>query len=186
MPCGCGKKAAGTIHFMGSPNSDTPDPVHWGPILWKYLHCLTEKIGMSGNIIVDIDQSNHIDTLIHTLHLIIPCPECQAHAQAYISINPPPSLKGLNGDNLRATLRTWLFTFHNNVRMSKNQPIVINTLEECKAQYSGCALLKCDYDVLIQNGATAVQLGWVKIEHWRKWYTTSEKLRIITGNIIIN
>ena len=186
MSCGCGKKTAGTIHFMGNPNSDRPDPIHWGPILWKYLHCLTEKIGMSGNFIVDTDQYNLIETLISTLHLIIPCPECQGHAQAYFSTNPPPSLKGLYGDNLRSVLRRWLFTFHNHVRTFKGQPIIINTLEECQSQYNGCGIPKCDYDIFIQNGAHAVRLGWIKIEHWRKWYTTSEKLRIIIWNIIIN
>lgn len=186
MPCGCGKKTPGTIHFMGNLNTNTPDPIYWGPILWKYLHCLTEKIGMSGNKIVDNDQTNHIETLINTLQLIIPCPECQAHTHAYISTTPFPSLKGLKDDNLRSTIRNWLFTFHNNVRVSTGKPIIINTPEECKEHYNGCAILKCDYDVLVQNGAAAVQLGWVKIEHWRKWYTTSEKLRIIIGNIVIN
>ena len=35
MPCGCGKKREGTIHFMGSASTDTPDPVEWGPIVCK-------------------------------------------------------------------------------------------------------------------------------------------------------
>ena len=186
MPCGCGKKADGTIHFMGNPNSDMPDPLNWGPILWKYLHCLTEKIGMSGNFIVDIDQYNLIETLIKMLYLIIPCPECQAHAQAYISTNPLPSLKGLNDINHRSTIRNWLFAFHTHVRTFKGQPVIINTPEECQAHYNGCAILKCDYDLFIQNGANAVRLGWIKVENWRKWYTTSEKLRITIGNIVIN
>ena len=80
MPCGCGKKKTGTIHFMGQPNSDVPEPEEWGPIVWKYLHFLTEKIGTTGNRIVDTDQANYMETLLTTLHLVIPCPECQAHA----------------------------------------------------------------------------------------------------------
>jgi hypothetical protein len=185
MPCGCGKKREGTIHFMGNTSTDTPDPIEWGPIVWRYLHCLTEKIGFSGNPIVDIDQANHMETIINNLHLIIPCPECQSHAHSYISNNPLPSLKGLTGDNLRSTIRNWLFIFHNHVREIKAQPIIINTVDECKENYNGCFIKRCEYDLFIQNGAYAVRLGWVKIENWRKWYTTSEKLRITIGNIVL-
>jgi len=185
MPCGCGKKREGTIHFMGNVSTDTPDPIEWGPIVWRYLHCLNEKIGHSGNPLVDSDQANHMEIIINNLHLIIPCPECQAHALSYISNNPLPSLKGLTGDNLRSIIRSWLFIFHNYVREIKAQPIIINTLEECKEHYNGCFIKRCEYDLFIQNGAYAVRLGWVKLENWRKWYTTSEKLRITIGNIVL-
>ena len=185
MPCACGKKREGTVHFMGNASTDTPDPVEWGPIVWRYLHCLTEKIGFSGNPIVDIDQGNHMETIINNLHLILPCPECQAHAHTYISENPLPSLKGLTGDNLRNIIRNWLFIFHNHVRAVKAQSLIINTLEECKEHYNGCFIKKCEYDLFIQNGAYAVRVGWVRIENWRKWYTTSEKLRITIGNIVL-
>ena len=185
MPCGCGKKREGTIHFMGNASTDTPDPIEWGPILWRYLHCLTEKIGFSGNPIVDVDQGKHMETLINNLYLIIPCPECQSHAHSYINQTPLPSLKGLTGDNLRNTIREWLFNFHSHVRVVKNQLSIVNTTEECKNHYIGCVIKRCEYDLFIQNGAYAVRVGWVKIENWRKWYTTSEKLRITIGNIVI-
>ena len=185
MPCGCGKKREGTIHFMGNTSTDTPDPIEWGPIVWRYLHCLTEKIGFSGNPIVDTDQANHMETIINNLHLIIPCPECQLHANNYISENPLPSLKGITGDNLRNIIRNWLFTFHTHVRIIKGQPLIINTVEACREHYNGCFIKKCEYDLFIQNGAYAVRVGWVRIENWRKWYTTSEKLRITIGNIVI-
>ena len=65
--------------------------------------------------------------------------------------------------------------------MSKNT--TINNFSS--SVYNGCFIKKCEYDLFIQNGAYAVRLGWVKIENWRKWYTTSEKLRIIIGTIVI-
>ncbi len=185
MPCGCGKKREGTIHFMGSTSTDTPDPVEWGPIVWKYLHCLTEKIGHSGNPLVDSDQANHMETIINNLHLIIPCPECQAHAHTYINENPLPSLKNIIGDNIRSIIRNWLFRFHNHVRIIKGQPLIIDTVEICQEYYNSCFIKKCEYDLFIQNGAYAVRLGWVKLENWRKWYTTSEKLRITIGSIVL-
>lgn len=157
----------------------------WGPILWKYLHCLTEKIGTSGSTIVDTDQANYMETILSTLHLVIPCTMCQAHANAYIAANPIPSLRGLYGENLRDTVRMWLFTFHNSVRAAKQQEIMVRTIEECSALYVNCLLAKCEYNTFIQNVAFAVRQGWVRIEHWRKWYSNSERLRIILGNIVV-
>ena len=185
MPCGCGKKNTGTVHFMGQQSTDTPDPAEWGPIVWKYLHCLTEKVGFSGNPIADADQANYMETLINTLHLVIPCPECQAHASAYIGGNPLPSLKGLQGEQLRNTLRTWLWAFHNQVRSSKGQPVMINSPGECAGHYAGCFVPKCEYTLFVQNVAYAVRQGWVRVDNWRKWYSTSEKVRIITGNAVV-
>jgi hypothetical protein len=184
MPCGCGKKNTGTVHFMGNASNDSPDPKEWGPIVWKYLHCLTEKIGISGNPIVDNDQANYMEILITNLHLVIPCPECQAHAAEYISNNPLPNIKGIKGEEVRNILRNYLFTFHNHVRLSKGQSIVVNTVEACRELYNGCFVPKCEYTLFVQNVAYAVRQNWVKIDIWRKWYSTSEKLRIIIGNIV--
>jgi hypothetical protein len=185
MGCGCGKKNSGTVHFMGGGNSDVPDPEEWGPIVWKYLHCLTEKIGFSGNPIVDADQANYMEVLIGTLHQVIPCPECQAHAASYIAGNPLPSLRNLRGEELRNTIRNWLFNFHNQVRNVKGQPIIIYTPEACREQYQGCFLPKCEYTLFVQNVAYAARQNWVRVDTWRKWYSTSEKIRILIGNIVV-
>lgn len=184
MGCGCGKKKDGTMHFMGQGGSDVPDPEEWGPIVWKYLHCLAEKIGFSGNIIIDADQANYMETLINTLHLVIPCPECQAHATTYIAHNPLPPLKQLRGEDLRNTVRAWLFSFHNHVRIMKGQPVIVGTSEACREHYAGCFIPKCEYTLFIQNVAYAARQNWVRIDNWRKWYSTSEKMRILIGNII--
>jgi len=185
MPCGCGKKRTGTIHFMGQQNSDVPEPEEWGPIVWKYLHCLTEKIGTTGNKIVDTDQANYMETLLTTLHLVIPCPECQAHAASYISSNPIPSLKGLYNEQLRTTVRNWLFTFHNHIRTTKGRPIMLNSADECAGLYAGCFIPKCEYTLFVQNVAYAVRQGWVRVDNWRRWYSNSERMRIISGNVVI-
>lgn len=176
MPCNCSKKSIPML-------SETIDPLKWGSILWRYLHCLSENLG-SGNTIVDADQANYIETIITSLHLILPCKECQGHTAAYISSNPF-QVKGLRGEILRTTVRDWLFTFHNNVRALKGQPIEINTPEECAALYTRNAISKSEYALLVQSVATAVRQGFVRIDNWRKWYSNSERLRIIAGNIVI-
>ena len=179
MPCNCGKKTG--IPLMGQDSIS--DPAVWGPILWKYLHCIAENLGFSGNSIVDTDQANYVETVITTLHLIVPCQECQQHTSSYMISHPFPSLKGLRGDILRSTVRVWLFEFHNSVRVMKGQPIVINTTEECAAQYS--IISKADYTMFVQSVGYAVRKGWVRTDNWRKWYSNSERLRIIAGNLVV-
>ena len=179
MPCSCSKKG-GAAPLMGK---DSSEPEIWGPILWKYLHCIAENIGYSGNI-MDTDQANYVYTIITSLHLIIPCQDCQSHTLSYITSNPFPILKDLHGVTLRSTVSKWLFQFHNSVRNMKGQPIMLHTPEEC-AQYTGNGISKSDYAIFVQSVTFAVRKGWVRIDNWRKWYSNSERLRIIVGNIII-
>jgi hypothetical protein len=183
MGCGCGTKkgAAAPVLQMDQLLA----PTEWGPILWKYLHCIAERIGASGNKIIDTDQANYTETLLTMLPLMIPCTECQTHAATYLAANPLPPLKGLYGQELQNVTRAWLFAFHNAVRVSKDQPILISTVEECKAAYANVTVPKCEYTAFIQSVAAAVRQGWVRIENWRKWYSNSERIRIITGNIIM-
>lgn len=185
MSCGCGKKGNKSQYFMDQGHSEVPEPFTWGPIVWKYLHCLTEKIGLSNNPIVDNDQALFIENMITSLYLVIPCPECQSHALTYITSNPFPSLKGLRGEMLRNIVRNWLFNFHNHVRTFKKQPLVLATVEACKEHYKGCFVPKCEYTLFIKNVAFAVRQNWVKIDNWRKWYSNSEKLRISLGTVVI-
>jgi hypothetical protein len=161
------------------------DPPEWGPILWKYLHCLAEKMGTSGNKIMDTDQANYMESLLTALPLILPCTECQAHAAEYLAAHPLPSLKGIYNGDLQQTVRGWLFTFHNAVRQQKDQPLIVQTVEECAQLYANCLVPKCEYTSFVQSVAAAVRQGWVRIENWRKWYSYSERMRILSGNIVV-
>jgi len=179
MGCGCGKKGAPPPLML---QEQLLSPEEWGPMLWNYLHCLAEKMGSTGNKMIDTDQANYMDTLLTMLPLILPCLECQAHAASYLVANPLPNLKGLYGTLLRDAVRKWLFLFHNAVRASKGQPILFQTVEECVKE--GCSIPKCEYTAFIQSVAAAVRQGWVRIENWRKWYSNSERLRILSGNLM--
>ena len=166
-------------------SADLLEPSEWGPILWRYLHCLAEHIGHTGSTIIDTDQANYMEVLITLLPLVIPCTGCQEHAADYLAAHPLPALKGLYGPILTTTVRVWLFDFHTSVRVKLGQPIMIQTAEECAAQYAGYTMKKCEYTALIQSVAAAVRIGKVRMEHWRKWYSHSERLRIISGNFVL-
>ncbi len=185
MGCGCGKKREGSVQFIGKEGFTSANPDEWGPILWKYLHCLAEKIGTTGNPIIDTDQATYLEYLINNLSSIIPCIECQKHINTYTLHTPLPTLKGLYGETLRTTARNWLLQFHNAVRIRKQQPIMISNLDQLTTQYSACTVQQCEITLFTQSVAYAVRQGWVKIDQWRKWYNFSERLKMLVGNIII-
>lgn len=185
MSCGCGKKNGGNQNTVIVETQQLLAPAGWGPILWKYLHCIAERMGYSGNTIVDTDQANYMEVMINMLPVILPCQSCQVHAGSYLATYPLPQLRGKYGQPLRETVRNWLFTFHNYVRRSNGQEIVLFRLEDCIAQYTGGVVPKADYTAFIQSVAAAVRQGWVRMENWRKWYSHSERIRIICGNVVV-
>jgi Erv1 / Alr family len=185
MSCGCGRKNAANQASVLAESQQLLTPPQWGPILWKYLHCLAERMGYSGNTIVDTDQANYMEMMITMLPLILPCTQCQAHAGGYLTISPLPPLRGLYGKPLRDTVRQWLFDFHNHVRKMTQQPEIVHTIAECITLYTGCSMAKAEYTAFVQSVAAAVRQGWVRMDNWRKWYSYSERIRIISGNVVI-
>jgi hypothetical protein len=186
MPCNCGRKRQ---------NGDIPDelaapllvqePAEWGPTLWTYLHILTERLGTSGSPIVDTDQANYMESILQHLPHILPCNECQQHATQYLMDHPVPNLKGLYRDTLRTTVREWLFAIHQDVRRRKEQPILVSSPEECIGLYRDRTLPKADYNRFVQTVTAAIRQGWIRLDYWRKWYSHSEKMRILSGNIVL-
>ena len=109
MSCACGKRKNGTTDAaMEREANQLLLPTQWGPIMWKLLHVVAEKIGQSGSTITDNDQANYVKTMVTMLPSILPCQDCQAHAEVYLSTHPFPVLKDLYGSVLRTTVRSWL------------------------------------------------------------------------------
>jgi len=184
MPCNCGRKRASGTEEIASPLL-VQEPVEWGPTLWTYLHVLAERLGGSGSPVVDTDQATYMEILLHNLPHILPCNECQQHAAGYITAHPPPALKGLYGPVLRVTSREWLFAFHQAVRQQKEQPLLLASPDECAALYENRSIPKADYHRFVQTVTAAIRQGWIRMDHWRKWFSHSEKLRILSGNMIL-
>ena len=80
------------------------NPDLWGPGLWKYLHALPE-------------HSESISSLKATLlNLDLPCPDCRAHYQNYITDHPVDSIK------TRKIGQKWIFNLHNSVNRRLGKP----------------------------------------------------------------
>jgi hypothetical protein len=82
----------------------------WGPVIWCFLHGIAEMIHPVHYVIVKDTLWNFIKEICNTL----PCPDCSAHATAYLSRIRTPSTK----DQLIQTL----YQFHNDVNQNTGKP----------------------------------------------------------------
>ena len=185
MSCGCGKRKNGTMDAaIEREANQLLLPTQWGPIMWRLLHITAEKIGQSGSKIMDADQANYVKTIITMLPHVLPCGDCQAHAEAYLSANPFPILINVHGSNLSDMVRLWLFMFHNHVRNRKGQEPLAK-VEDCVVLYANERLSTSDYGILIDCITAATRQLWVKLDQWKKWYSALERLRLLTGTIVL-
>lgn len=184
--CNCGRRLDPSLNIDMYMQLNPIDPVEWGPILWRYLHSISERIGQSGSPSIDFDEATYLENMIQLLPKILPCQTCQDHARTYLQDEHPlPALRGLTGATLRQTARQWLFTFHNAVRTKKGQPIIVETLEEYTTLYASASISQAEYSKFIEAVAAAARINWVRLEDWRIWYNFSERIRGYIYNLVV-
>ncbi len=118
---------------MELSTSGNEDAAVWGPKFWRNLHTYAENVGVLLDESKDEIVASKMNTIINDLPLVIPCSVCQLHAAEYIKAHPI-NLIGLKRTALRDAARLYLYTFHNSVRTSKGQPIIVN-LEDLETLY---------------------------------------------------
>lgn len=74
----------------------------WGPLLWTVLHTVAARSPASWAAIPA------------ALRISLPCPDCDAHFNAWCDARPPPSDA--------AAASQWLLDLHNNVNSRKGVP----------------------------------------------------------------
>jgi hypothetical protein len=101
---------------MSFPNAIFPNTKEWGPQLWFILHTFAEQLGKPRSAkekLLEYEESVHIDLLLKNLYKILPCNTCKKHAKEFIQQNPL-NIKNTKGQQLRETVREWLWKFHLN------------------------------------------------------------------------
>lgn len=184
MPCAaCGRGAGRGVQHPPAltDNTSIPDKDIWGPSVWRSLHIMTEHIGALENPLIQIDQARLFEQIIGQLPRILPCPECQQHTAAYLSLHPPGPWQQLRGQELRSAVRTYLFLFHNAVRQANAQPIMLATVEECQRLYTTMPFTQTLSDNIKNNVSASVRLGHVKLDNWKRWFILFNQLKIISG-----
>lgn len=154
------------------------DNSDWGPVFWKVLHCLAEKVGNIPNIIKD--QSTDFFNVMYHFGKVLPCKICQQHYIDYLREHKIPWSKTLkDGNMLRIQIRNWLFELHNHVKTIQNQEIQVKTIEECIAMYSSCSIQENDVQFIISTIANASKLGIIKHDDAKRWSVFFRRLTIM-------
>ena len=102
---------------------DAPNTKEWGPALWSLFHTFAEKTGAQPTAAKEDEEKQRWKSFLMSLRACIPCPRCKKHYEDYIRLHPLDGLFRLKGAGWGAALRHWLWTFHNDVRISSSQPV---------------------------------------------------------------
>jgi len=178
MGCGCAKRKGPGIVLDGTVGDG--NPTTWGPVVWAVLHIFAERTGRSGTASVDTDQARELTQLINLLPAIIPCKECQGHSRVYIATHSFQCI-ALTGEALNTYVRTWLLTFHNEVRASKGQSIDVTTLDQLATLYGSETIQTCQIKTIISNVSYGIRTGIVKQDNWKRWHVHFNRLKVLTG-----
>ena len=113
MPCAC-----------LLPPEIYPDASEWGPLLWRVLHGLAEKVGTCAFPQYYVDERRALVKVFKLLEKVIPCPSCKEHYEVYLREHPVDiPVRDLPQSEIREYAKTWFWELHNWVNESINHPI---------------------------------------------------------------
>jgi len=107
---------------------------HWGPLLWKLLHTLAEKLGTQKPEILAADEAREIVLILRGLEVIMPCEKCRKHYKEYRVMNPFDIFAQRRGLGLKKGVREWLYMLHETVN-KKNGTESLLLLKDMEPMY---------------------------------------------------
>ena len=112
MPCAC-----------QVPWETYPEATIWGPILWKILHSVAERVGSTSFVLYQSDERRLLVSLFKAVGKMIPCPTCKEHYNAYSKENDlEVPLKTISYFYMKDYIRKWVWDLHNWVNQSNGKP----------------------------------------------------------------
>jgi len=102
MPCAC----------KNSP-IDVPDGTEWGPIFWRLLHALAERVGTVPMVGLRGDEVRAWKSLLTTMDKALPCEHCREHLKFYITNNPVAIPEDYT--QIHEWIRRWIYNLHEEV-----------------------------------------------------------------------
>lgn len=133
--------ARAVVHTVARAVAQTvvPAGIHpslWGASLWHLLHTAAQ-------FTTNVHQRLNWIRLLEAMKSSLPCPECSAHYNAWITANPV-SLP-ISGPELTTAISTWLLALHNDInRRNEKEAWTVEQLavytDKTKAKASLAAL----------------------------------------------
>jgi hypothetical protein len=158
MPCACKKDIP-----------DYPGTEEWGPILWKILHGLAEKIGTAPSLDEELREWKRL--LTFTVD-IIPCDVCKKHYKQVLQDRPIGGILKMNAPEASTFLRTWLWTLHNEINVDNSKPELPFT---DLSMYSTVDIrdMFWRFEPVMKLAVTKSGLGYIS---WQKWFASARML----------
>ena len=158
MPCACKKDIP-----------DYPGTEEWGPLVWKVLHGLAEKIGKSRCLDEELREWKRLLTLTAD---VIPCVVCKKHYKEVLVQNPIGGILKMNAVTASTFVRTWLWTLHNEINVENGKP---------ELPFTGLSMYDAvDFrdmfwrlDPVMRLATTKSGLGYIG---WLKWSASAKML----------
>ena len=155
MPCPCRK-----------PQPSYPEPVEWGPTLWKILHSFAERSGRITNPMFQADEKRQWVLLLTTLPQVIPCDHCREHAAAWIATHPIAPLRDLPYAEVHGWLVDYLYMLHDAVNSRLSKPAFDRAT---LATTYGAVNPQDELRRITPTLQIAIQLSGVRLLSWRAW-----------------
>lgn len=108
MPCAC-----------QVPIPKYPDSAEWGPILWTILHGFAERAGRGP---LPADEIREWQKFLKLTGEMLPCDKCREHFSRYSKQSHLTQMTGMAPDAVRAFIRGWIWTLHNEVNREAGKP----------------------------------------------------------------
>lgn len=148
----------------------------WGPLMWKHLHVMSDRIGTVGDYNT---AARHFSRLVHDLPDMLPCYVCRTHAKQYLLDNTFSCNYRASAEELRAYCREYFFKFHQAVRVRKEQPILIATIDDYKTYYASVDLTVEDTNKL--RGYLEYSRRKYLIKSPNNWFRYVNDVKILCG-----
>ena len=110
-----------------------PSNKDWGPIFWRLLHGLAERLGNQTIDTMASDEAREIVFLLKGVEFVMPCEKCRHHFHEYRTKHPLDPFLQRRGPHLRQAIREWLWKLHEDVNMRNGLPSF--PLEELTPMY---------------------------------------------------
>lgn len=166
MPCAC------QTPLPNYPTTDT-----WGPLMWTLFHALSERVGSTTDMFLE-DEKQRWMFLLSNFAAVIPCKECKAHAQGWVSTHPVLEFKTLAPGDRKEWLRAYFYTFHEGVNVELEHPSFDFALLETTYKSIDIRNYLMRLKPVVE---LAIRLDGVPILGWRNWYANLIRLLALYG-----
>lgn len=143
-----------------------PDTTQWGTHLWTILHSLAERSDrLTAPEHAKFAKQQWV-FFFEELPKILPCPECQNHAQQWLKDHPVNVIKTLPESNMYPWIVLWVYEFHEDVNRRLGKPSF--PLEGLRPKY-GAVPIRSHLNDLKVHIETAVAINGSGMLSWKKW-----------------